>query len=210
MPAQLNALVSALPYLEVAHFPAVGGYKWSTSDVKKYSEGLAAGYAELDFKAGDVMALWLPKDGPEAFICKFAAARLGMQVVEIDMTEADPEAIKKVLLASKAKTLVFDPEAEDRYNVDLLQKIMPEMECYNAEFGAVFRTRALPHLKLMVHTGIDKLNCAANLKFLLVTEPRWNLLPPVPAEDSAVVAANLATPAWACVSAVLAKKHMKY
>jgi hypothetical protein len=33
VPAQLNALVSALPHLEVAHFPAKG-YKWSTSDVK--------------------------------------------------------------------------------------------------------------------------------------------------------------------------------
>jgi acyl-coenzyme A synthetase/AMP-(fatty) acid ligase len=49
------------------------------------------------------MALWLPKDGPEALICKFAAARLGMKVVEIDMTESNPEAIKKVLLDSKAK-----------------------------------------------------------------------------------------------------------
>jgi hypothetical protein len=51
---------------------------------------------------------------------------------------------------------------------------------------------------------------AANLKFLLVTEGRSDLLPPVPAEDSAVVAANLATPAWANVTAVLAKKHMVY
>lgn len=51
------------------------------------------------------MALWLPKDGPEALICKFAAARLGMKVVEIDMTESNPEAIKKVLLDSKAKVI---------------------------------------------------------------------------------------------------------
>jgi len=57
------------------------------------------------------------------------------------------------------KTLVFDPEAEDRYNVDLLQKVMPEMATYSSEFGGVFRARALPDLKLMVHTGIDKLNC---------------------------------------------------
>ena len=71
--------------------------------MQKYSEGLAAGYAELGYGAGDVMATWLPADCAEALICKFAAARLGMTVVEIDMAEADPEAVKSALKNAKAK-----------------------------------------------------------------------------------------------------------
>jgi len=51
--------------------------------------------------------------------------------------------------------LIYDPEAGDRHNSGILSSIMPELKCYDSSFGAPFRSRTVPSMKLLVHTGID-------------------------------------------------------
>ena len=51
--------------------------------------------------------------------------------------------------------LVYDPEMGDRYNTDLLKKVMPELEVYDSAHGKWFRSRTVPSMKLLMHTHID-------------------------------------------------------
>lgn len=43
----------------------------------------------------------------------------------------------------------------DRYNTDLLKRVMPELEVYDSAFGKGFRSREVPSMKLLMHTHID-------------------------------------------------------
>ena len=53
--------------------------------------------------------------------------------------------------------IVFDPEAGDRYNADILAEAIPELQTYDSQYGAPFRSRSVPSMKLVMTTGIDSI-----------------------------------------------------
>lgn len=57
-------------------------------------------------------------------------------------------------MALSAQGLVYDPTGGDRHNDVLLAKVMPELQSYSGEWGAVFRSRKLPKMRLLMHTAI--------------------------------------------------------
>merc|ERR1711968_311347 len=104
---QLAGLVAEVPKLEVAAFDAKE-MKWSLEDVKKHSDALAGGLLETSFGPGDALAVWLPKDSPEMLVTQFAAARIGLLLVEIDLGVGSPEALRSILVENNCKGLIYD------------------------------------------------------------------------------------------------------
>lgn len=226
--AKLDELVEDLPHLEVASFPGNGmnSMKWSLGDVKKYSNALASGLIESGFVLGDSIAIWLPKNSPEALCTKFAAARIGVKVVEIDLAVDSPETLRNIFNETSAKGVVFDPEASDRYNYKILEQAMPELTTYESEYGGWFRSRKVPSMKLLIHTAMDLVQGAQSFKYMMSFDASPSVFPALPPPETPLSvcygpdgqaagpalsqAATLASPAWAPVKAVLDKQHATY
>jgi hypothetical protein len=220
--AKLDTLANELPYYEVVAYPKKS-MKWSTSDVKKYSNGFAAGLIEEGFGPGDVLAVWMPHDTAETLIAKLAGARIGLKVVLIDVSISDPEQLRKIFNETKAKGLIYDPEAMDRHNTDVLTEVMPELKTFESEYGGVFRSRAVPSMKYLIHTGLELVKGAQNYKFLMVHNSMPSLFPPLPPKDAPlsvsygadgaagpVFTQEKAMEGWEDVKNILNKKHMSY
>lgn len=224
--AQLNRLVEGLPLMETVFYPQQE-YKWSYKKVQEYSDALTAGLLESKYGAGDVVAAWLPENTAEALVLKLAVARLGMLLVEIDMSISDPLEIRAILKESNAKSIFFDLEAGDRHNLDILNEAVPELAHYDDAFGAPFRSREVPSLKMPVHVNGDLVPGITNFRFLLSFDIRGDNLPALPEPNTPLYVRYdsdasgkatkgkvlnekdvLAEKAWPVVSAMLAKTHM--
>merc|ERR1719231_531737 len=105
-------------------------------------------------------------------------------VVEIDAGVSDPSAIGRILNEHSCKGLVFDPVAGDRYNSDILAETMPELATYDGSFGIPFRSRTVPSLKHIVHTGMEVIPGAVNFKHIMVYDPMTDLFSEAPPLDT--------------------------
>jgi len=224
--AQLEALVSAVPKMETVAFTEVGeGLKWSYEDLKKFSDAFAGGLLETGWGPGDALAVWLPKDSPETLVIQFAAARIGLLLVEIDVGMGDAEALRSILVDNKCKGLVYDLVAGDRHNTDILTCALPELENYDDATGVPFRSRVAPDMKKLIHVGLDLVPGVANFKHMLAYDPLPALFPAEPkvsaplslsyGPDGAKGAAKtqkqvLDEKVWPLVSACLAKERTEF
>mmetsp|Transcript_3886 Transcript_3886/g.7570 ORF Transcript_3886/g.7570 Transcript_3886/m.7570 type:complete len:111 (+) Transcript_3886:546-878(+) len=98
---------------------------------------------------------------------------------------------------------------------------MPEMLNYDSQYGRRFRSRSIPAMKILIHTGIDKLPASQNMKFMMTYDPMASIFPSPPSEEdpftvnftssgkSPVLSQveALETPQWSAVKAALAKQH---
>lgn len=165
-----------LPLKEAIAFK-VNNVKWSYQDLKEHSDALAAGLLELGWRSGDVLAVWVESDCQEQIVTRFASSRAGLGLVEIDAGVSDPESLRKILNETNAKGLVFDPVMGDRYNQDIVEAALPELASFDDRFGGRFRSRAVPSIGLVAHTGMDLVPGVVNLKHLLAydaPESRFN------------------------------------
>ena len=51
--------------------------------------------------------------------------------------------------------VVYDPEALERDGTAVLAEAMPELLTFDSSYGGMFRSRTVPSMKLLIHTGID-------------------------------------------------------
>uniref|UniRef100_A0A7S2CY20 AMP-dependent synthetase/ligase domain-containing protein n=1 Tax=Octactis speculum TaxID=3111310 RepID=A0A7S2CY20_9STRA len=218
---KLATLVDAHPMMETVQFNKQN-LKWSMADVKRYSDAFSSGLVDNGWKAGDSLAVWLPADTAESLTVKFAAARIGLLLVEIDMSVSEADAIRSILVENNCKGLIYDLEAGDRHNTDILKEIMPELKHYDDKFGDQFRSRVVPSMKFIMHVNMDLIPGVGNFKYQMVYDPRPALIPPAP-DLSAPLTVNytsdtlsgarvlsqedvMTEQAWPTVGAILDKK----
>lgn len=224
--SQLSALTTALPMLETVAYPA-SNYKWCYSECQKFVGALAAGLHEVGLKQGDALAVWMPDNTAEALVTKLVAARLGLVLVEIDVGVSDPTDLRTILNENSVKNMIFDLEADDRYNMNILKEVMPELNHYDDQFGMPFRSREVPSMKLLVHVNFEIVPAVQNLRFLMSFSAE-HTLPDVPASvdtpryikydaapEGKAVKGKLMTEkellesnSWPVVSAMLSKTHV--
>lgn len=176
---KLNALVEVLPMMESVQFDKQN-LKWTLADVKRYSDAFSCGLVDNGWKAGDSLAVWLPADTAEALVAKFAAARIGLLLVEIDMALSNVEDLRSILKENNCKGLIYDLEAGDRHNTDILKEVMPELVHFDDTYGAQFRSRVVPSMKYLMHVNMDLIPGIGNFKYQMVYDPRPSLIPPTP------------------------------
>jgi len=155
-----------LPLKEAVAFK-VNNVKWSFQDLKEHSDALAAGLLELGWQSGDVLAMWVEANCQEQVVTRFASSRAGFTLVEIDSEIFDAGTLRNILAETNAKGLVFDPVMGDRHNQDIVEEALPELASYDDSYGRRFRSRVVPSMNMVAHTGMDRVPGVVNLKHLL-------------------------------------------
>jgi len=163
--------------------------KWSFRDVQGHANSLAAGLSEVGWKEGDALALWVGPNRPEHDVSILAAARLGVLLVDIDPSLADAAALRDILNKHAVKGIIYDPEIGDRFNTKILEDVMPELATYDGNNGVAFRSRTVPSMKLVVHTGFEVIPSVWNLKHILVRDPSTQLESKLPSAKTPVYVA---------------------
>lgn len=220
--ASLAALATTLPMMETVQF-SDKNMKWSFSDLKNHSDAFAAGLVETGWGPGDAFAVWLPDESPEKLVARFAAARIGLLLVDVDISISDPAQLRQILVEHSCRGILYAPTAGDQYNTDILSEALPELATYDDSFGVPFRSRLVPSLKQIIHTDMDLIPGVANFKHMLARDPMESLFPAPPKPDlplSVMYGAGGSKGAtktqkdvvdddqiWPSVSAVLAKQH---
>ena len=230
---KLESLASSLPHKDAISYKTTaetGITKWTFSDVNRYANAFGAGLAESSFSAGDALAAWLPPNSQELLVAQFAADKNGLVLVEVDPALTDGDALRKILNDSSAKGLLFDPTLAGGGAQEVVGAAMPELvpglTGYDNQFGAVFRSRAVSSMKLVMHTGLDTLPGVQCLKYMMVYDPAPTAYPPTAggaksAPLSVAYSANgtaagpvasseaaLGQPSWANVNAILSKNFV--
>jgi acyl-CoA synthetase (AMP-forming)/AMP-acid ligase II len=229
---KLERIASVLPHKDAISYTTVaetGIVKWTFSDVNRYADAFAAGLTESDFHAGDKLATWLPAQSRELLVAQFAADKIGLLLVEVDVALAHGEALRDILNDTRAKGLLFDDALirDGSSTAVVLEKALSELNAgsrYDNQYGVPFRSRAVPSMKLVMHTGLERRQGMQNMKYMMT----YNPLPAVHpvqgiADDSPLslvyqadgpilgpVAAEgaLAFPSWSNVAMMLQKQYV--
>ena len=225
--SQLNALVSSLPHKDAISYRTAaeaGIVKWTFSDVDRYAGAFAAGLEEASFTTGDALAAWLPPNSAEKLIAQFAADRVGLVLVEVDPALGDGVALRSVLADSSAKGLLFDAGLAGGAAAAVVGEALPEIAeggAYDSAHGLPFRSRAVPSMRLVVHTGMELRPGMQNMKYMMTFDPAAR--PPLAVDGAPLAVAYsadgkkegplpakeaLALPSWAAVAAILNKEHV--
>lgn len=229
---QLEHLASVLPHKDAISFTTVaetGIVKWTFSDLNRYADAFAAGLTESNFHAGDKLTTWLPAQSQELLVAQFAADKLGLLLVEVDVALADGEALRDILNDTRAKGLLFDDALirDGSSAAIVVGNALPELGAefpYDNQYGAQFRSRAVPSMKLVIHTGLEQRKGMQNMKYMMSYNPLPAAYPlggitndsslsmvyqangptlgPVPAEGA------LAFPSWSNVAMILQKQYV--
>eukprot|EP00605_Chrysophyceae_sp_TOSAG23-4_P002549 GSChrysophyteH1.ASY1.ANO1.2814.1 assembled CDS len=161
--------VAALPGREAVRYTQAN-VKWTASEFKSYADAHANALLEHGFTTGDTIAVWLP-DSAEKHITLMAAAKMGVKVVDIDISISKVADLRAVLKQANAKALFFEPVTDTGDNLLLLRKSIPEFFHYDDKYGQEFHSKYFPSLKWFVHTGFDlELGCL-NYRSLFLKNP---------------------------------------
>ena len=157
-------------------------------------------------------------------IAQFAADRVGLVLVEIDPALGDGVALRSVLADSSAKGLLFDAGLAGGAAAAVVGEALPEVAeegPYDSAHGLPFRSRAVPAVRLVVHTGMELRPGMQNMKYMMTFDPAAR--PPLAVDGAPLAVAYsadgkkegplpakeaLALPSWAAVAAILNKKHV--
>jgi hypothetical protein len=190
--SSFESSVNALPGREAVRYTD-HNIKWTAGEFKGYADAHANALLEHGFHSGDTIAVWLP-EGAEKHITLLAAAKMGLKVVNIDISVESVQDLRAVLSQANAKALFFEPITATSDNLLLLRKSIPEFFHYDDKYGQEFHSKYFPSLKWFVHTGFDiELGCL-NYRSLFLKNPEHSEVDGVQAKT------NDDMPLWANAS----------
>jgi len=156
-PALIDATVPAF-FKEVIHrygdhtaavFQATGD-RWTYAQLSRRVDRMAAGLLDLNLYKGDRIGIWAP-NRPEWLITQFAAARIGLILVNINPAYRASE-LEYVLNKVGVKALVTSTQFKSSAYLEMIREIAPELE--NCQPGRI-RSRRLPSLRTVIQLGPD-------------------------------------------------------
>ena len=121
---QFETSVASLPMREAVRYTGKN-LKWTASEMKHFVDAHANALLEHGFMKGDILGLWLP-DSAEKHVTLLAAAKIGLKVVDIDLSVSTVADLRQVLSISACKAIFFEPVSATQDNLLLLRKAIPE------------------------------------------------------------------------------------
>ncbi|POM78151.1 Hypothetical protein PHPALM_4358 [Phytophthora palmivora] len=166
--ATLDEAVTRLPHKEALR-SVKQDVRWSFKELNAAVDELANGFLDLQFNAGDVVAVWLPNN-VENVVTQLAAARAGLTLAVIEPEVSDAEELAFILDDSKASGLVFEPKQAGRNQTDIVQGLLPELATFR-ERHEVFRPKNFRHLHSVITTSWEPVEGMINLNGMMVNSP---------------------------------------
>mmetsp|Transcript_50056 Transcript_50056/g.140357 ORF Transcript_50056/g.140357 Transcript_50056/m.140357 type:complete len:251 (+) Transcript_50056:48-800(+) len=166
--AKLDASLNELPMREAVRYREKN-LKWTANDFLKYCNAHANALAEYDYGPGQTVALWLP-DCAEKHVALVAAAKLGMNIVDIDVDLTEVNDVRSFLKMANCKAIYFQPVHGNTDYLLQLRKSIPEFFHYDDLTGQIFHSKYFPTMKLFIHTGFDRENGAITFKSLFLPQ----------------------------------------
>ncbi|RMX65574.1 hypothetical protein DD238_006269 [Peronospora effusa] len=166
--AALDEAVARLPHKEALR-SVKQDVRWSFKELNARVEELANGFLDLQFEAGDVVALWLPLS-VENVVTQLAVARAGLTLAVIEPQVAQAEELAFILQDSKASGLVFEPKQAGRNQTEIVQSLFPELATFRDRME-VFRPKNFRHLHSVITTSWEPTEGMINLSGMMVNCP---------------------------------------
>ncbi|KAI9917075.1 hypothetical protein PsorP6_017015 [Peronosclerospora sorghi] len=166
--ATLSDAVQRLPHKEALR-SIKQDVRWSFKELDAKVEELANGFLDLQFQAGDVVALWLPNN-VENIVTQLAAARAGLTLALIEPEVSQAEELAFILKDSNASGLVFEPKIAGRNQTNIVQRLFPELDTFR-ERMEVFRPKNFRHLHSIITTSWDYVEGMINLSGMMLNSP---------------------------------------
>ncbi|KAJ1462411.1 hypothetical protein M885DRAFT_557183 [Pelagophyceae sp. CCMP2097] len=148
----MEDLAASYGHMELLHYKGGANMKWSASDIKKYSNALVSGLAEIGHNPGTRIASMLNPSVAEHHCTQFACAEAGYVFVSIDPQIDDPILLNKILSDNQVKTLVYS--GNDR-EIELINQAVPEFDNYRSRQCKPFFSSTLPHIRFFITIGLD-------------------------------------------------------
>lgn len=167
--SMLDSIVSETPKKEALQYSS-GRTKWSRSDIKRASDALAAGLSDSGLKPGDTVVTLLGEDDVDLHMMQFTAAKLGLQLAVLDITNLNASTLGKVLSECEPVMVLYAPFHGETDLTKFLYEVVPELPRHNKNSGIPFRSVKYPQLKRVVHTGFDDITGVENMKFLFLPD----------------------------------------
>ncbi|KAG7382287.1 hypothetical protein PHYPSEUDO_005075 [Phytophthora pseudosyringae] len=164
----LDEAVARLPHKEALR-SIRQDVRWSFKELNARVDELANGFLDLQFAAGDVVAVWLPNN-VENVLTQLAAARAGLTLAVIEPEVSQAEELAFVLQDSQASGLVFEPKQLGRNQTEIVQGLFPELATFR-ERHEVFRPKNFRHLHSVITTSWDPVEGMINLNGMMVNSP---------------------------------------
>ncbi|KAE9029353.1 hypothetical protein PF004_g1001 [Phytophthora fragariae] len=166
--ATLDEAVARLPHKEALR-SVKKDVRWSFKELDAAVDELANGFLDLQFRAGDVVALWLPNSA-ENVLTQLAAARAGLTLAVIEPQVSQAEELAFILQDSQAAGLVFEPKQAGRNQTEIVQGLFPELATFR-ERMEVFRPKTFRHLHSVITTSWEPVEGMINLNGMMVNGP---------------------------------------
>ncbi|KAE9048086.1 hypothetical protein PR003_g852 [Phytophthora rubi] len=166
--ATLDEAVARLPHKEALR-SVKQDVRWSFKELDAAVGELANGFLDLQFRAGDVVALWLPNSA-ENVLTQLAAARAGLTLAVIEPQVSQAEELAFILQDSQAAGLVFEPKQAGRNQTEIVQGLFPELATFR-ERMEVFRPKNFRHLHSVITTSWEPVEGMINLNGMMVNGP---------------------------------------
>lgn len=186
--SNFEEMVQALPMREALRYKHKN-MKWSAEDFKHFGDSHANGLIDLGFVAGDRIAIW-HKESAEKHVTLWAAAKIGMLVIDIDPALSTVKEVRQALKVANCKALIFEPVTETQDNLLLLRKSIPEFFHYDDTYGDWFHSKYFPSMKYFIHTGFDIERGCLHHRSLFLPNPIFNF------SDTTAAAVTDATPLY--------------
>jgi len=134
--SSFNASVESLPMREAVRYVA-GNVKVTASEFNAFAESQANALFEYGFASGDTLAIWM-KESMEKHVTLVAAAKVGLKVVDIDISICNKEELRVALDMTDCKSIIFDPIVGDIDFLKILRQAIPEFFSYDDTMGQPF------------------------------------------------------------------------
>ncbi|CEG42636.1 amp-binding protein [Plasmopara halstedii] len=171
--ATLDEAVNRLPHKEALR-SIKQDVRWSFKELNTVVSELANGFLDLQFRCGDVVALWLPNN-VENVVTQLAAARAGLTLALIEPQVSEAEELAYILQDSEASGLIFEPKHAGRNQTKIVQDLFPELATFRQR-KEVFRPKNFRHLHTVITTGWDPVEGMLNLNGMMVNSPEPHIL----------------------------------
>jgi acyl-CoA synthetase (AMP-forming)/AMP-acid ligase II len=172
---KFDTSISDLPLREAVRYTEKN-MKWTAKEFQRQAESHANALINLNLvKAGDIIAVWLP-DSAEKHVAMIAAAKMGVEVFDIDLSISTVEELRACLTASNCKMIYFDPMDENQNKLEMMRKAIPEFYEYDDSDGQRFHSKHFRNLTYFIHTGFD-IECGAlNYRRIFLPHPQKNFV----------------------------------
>mmetsp|Transcript_22318 Transcript_22318/g.32499 ORF Transcript_22318/g.32499 Transcript_22318/m.32499 type:complete len:250 (+) Transcript_22318:89-838(+) len=151
--SKLDTAVKDLPHREAVRYTDKN-VKWSAHEFNAHVDGHAQALLDYGFSPGIPILNWM-HDNKVKHVSLLSAAKLGLQVTEMDGAINTVAEVRKVLALSNCRMVVFDPDSEGVNRLELLRMAIPEFYHYDDEMGQWFHSKHYPNLKFFLHSGFD-------------------------------------------------------